>query len=167
MVSGRANFWSSTWGLAAIDWCREVVQRHTVVEVDAEMSPVRQRIEVHQVPLRIFYSLSLDGELLSGESPELSLRRLPVAGCHDGSVTRGRLGRRSSSMPVVPQRARNTQPGSARHWAEDAGLLLDCYYGKNVVVGRRERGSNHKSANAGLLTWMRFPLATGVRQLTG
>jgi hypothetical protein len=56
----------------------------TVREVDAEMSSIRQRIQAHQIPFRIFDLLSFKRQFLLRECPELPLRRLPVTGGHGG-----------------------------------------------------------------------------------
>lgn len=60
-----------------------VIGGHTMVEIDAQMSSVRQRIQVHQVALRFFDLLTFESQLLFGECPELALSRLPIATSHD------------------------------------------------------------------------------------
>jgi len=58
----------------------------TVVEVDAQISAIREGIQVHQVPLQILDLLPFICELLLGERPVLPLGGFPITrghGCRD------------------------------------------------------------------------------------
>jgi hypothetical protein len=57
-----------------------------MIEVNAQMPSVWQRIHVYQVALWLLDLLTLECELLLCERPEFALRRLPVTGGHVSDV---------------------------------------------------------------------------------
>lgn len=67
---------------------RRLIGGRTVIEIDAQMSSIWQRVHVHQVALRLFDLLPFESQLLFSESPELTLGRFPVVRGHVGECYR-------------------------------------------------------------------------------
>lgn len=55
-----------------------------MVEINAEMPSIRQRIKVHEIPLGLLELFAFERQLLLREGPEFPLGRFPVAGRHRG-----------------------------------------------------------------------------------
>jgi len=120
---GPAAGWSAAGpAFGALHWVSNASygdggEQPTVVKVDVEMTPLRQGMKIDKGPLRVFHSPSLGGELRPGEGPKLALRRLPVAGCHDGSHVAGCGGGRR--MPGSTTGGTQHPACLGRPWAEE------------------------------------------------